>query len=97
MATKKQKKDKLDGLTERQKNIVRLREKLNQPDPQAIHVFTPYKIITYIFNIVFPPYALYRIWNKNSEFNKNEKGIQTAVCLIYVMVLISLLINGGIL
>ncbi|MFR7590895.1 MAG: hypothetical protein ACLUVC_05570 [Longibaculum sp.] len=94
MATKKQKKDKMDGLTDRQKHIVELREKLNQPDPNAIHVFTKYKIITYIFNIVFPPYALYRIWNKNSEFNKNEKGIQTAVCIIYVMVLISLLMGG---
>lgn len=95
MATKKQKKDKLDGLTERQKNIVRLREKLNQPDPQAVHAFTKYKMITYVFNIVFPPYALYRIWNKNSEFNSNEKGIQTGVCIIYVIVLITLLINGG--
>lgn len=94
MATKKQKKDKMDGLTDRQKHIVELREKLNQPDPNAIHVFTSYKIITYIFNILFPPYALYRIWNKNSEFNKNEKGIQTAVCIIYVMVLISLLMGG---
>ena len=94
MATKKQKKDKMDGLTDRQKHIVELREKLNQPDPNAIHVFTKYKIITYIFNIVFPPYALYRIWNKNSEFNKNQKGIHTAVCITYVMVLISLLMGG---
>ena len=29
MATKKVKKDKMDGLTERQKNIIRLRQKLN--------------------------------------------------------------------
>lgn len=94
MATKKQKKDKLDGLTDRQKHIVELREKLNQPDPNTIHVFTPYKIITYIFNILFPPYALYRIWNKNSEFNKNEKGIQTAVCVIYIIVLLSILTGG---
>lgn len=94
MATKKVKKDKLDRLTERQKNIVRLREKLNAPDPDAVHPFTKYKLITYIFNIVFPPYALYRIWNKKSEFNQNEKGIQTAVCIIYVIVLISLLKEG---
>lgn len=94
MATKKQKKDKMAGLTDRQKHIVELREKLNQPDSNAIHVFTSYKIITYIFNILFPPYALYRIWNKNSEFNKNEKGIQTAVCIIYIMVLFSLLMGG---
>ena len=89
MATKKQKKGQMDGLTERQKHIVELREKLNKPDPNAIRVFTLYKIITYIFNILFPPYALYRIWNKNSE-----KGIQTAVCIIYMIVLFTLLTGG---
>ena len=46
MATKKQKKGQMDGLTERQKHIVELREKLNKPDPNAIRVFTLYKIIT---------------------------------------------------
>lgn len=94
MATKKVKKDRLDGLTDRQKNIVRLREKMNAPDPNAVRPFTKYKIITYIFNIVFTPYALYRIWNKKSEFNSSEKGIQTAVCIIYVIVLISLIMEG---
>ena len=48
MATKKQKKGQMDGLTERQKHIVELREKLNKPDPNAIRVFTLYKIITYM-------------------------------------------------
>lgn len=94
MATKRKKKKQYEDLTDRQKNIVRLREKLNQPDPEDVHPFTRYKIITYIFNIVFPPYALYRIWNKNSEFNSSEKGIQTAVCIIYVVVLIQLLMGG---
>ena len=87
MATKRVKKDKMDGLTDRQKNIVRLREKLNAPDHNEVHVFTKYKIITYIFDIVFPPYALYRIWKKDSPFNTQEKGIQTAVCIIYMIVL----------
>lgn len=90
---KRVKKDKLDGLTERQKNIVRLREKLNAPDPDAVHVFTKYKIITYIFNILFTPYALYRIWCKKSEFNSNEKMIQTGVCVIYLFMLCSILLQ----
>jgi len=94
MATKKEKKDKLRGLSERQKNIVRLREKLNAPDPEEVKVFTKYKIVTYIFNIVFPPYALYRIWGKKSPFNSNEKMIQTSVCVIYMVVLISMLLGG---
>lgn len=94
MAAKKQKKDKTDGLTEQQKNIIRLRKKLNAPDPDAIHPFTKYKIITYIFNILFTPYALYRIWCKKSEFTKREKGVQTMVCVVYLVVLASMLIGG---
>lgn len=93
MATKKVKKDKYDGLTTRQKHIVELREKLNAPDPEAIHVFTKYKLITYVFNIFFSPYALYRIWCKKSEFNSNEKMIQTMVCIIYVIILVKLLLE----
>lgn len=96
MATKKVKNDRLEGLTDRQKNIVRLREKLNQPDPNAIHVFTKYKMITYVFNILFPPYALYRIWRKDAPFNSNERIIQTGVCVVYVLVLISVLTGGAI-
>lgn len=87
MATKRKKRDPYEGLTDRQKNIIRLRNKLNQPDPNEIHVFTKYKIITYIFDILFPPYALYRIWKKNSPFNNTEKGIQTSVCIIYMLTL----------
>ena len=94
MATKKQKKDKYDGLTDRQKHIVELRENLNKPDPEAVKVFTKYKIITYIMNILFPPYALYRIWCQKSEFNGNEKMIQTMVCVIYIFVLITILTGG---
>lgn len=94
MAKKKQKKVQYEGLTERQKNIVRLREKLNQPDPDQVKVFTRYKMVTYVFNILFPPYSLYRIWNEKSEFNANEKGIQSAVCIIYMVVLAILLLGG---
>lgn len=93
MATKKVKKDKYEGLTERQIHIIKLREQLNKPDPDAVHVFTKYKIITYIFNIVFPPYALYRIWCKKSEFNTNERIIQTLVCVIYVYCLVKILLG----
>lgn len=88
-------KEKEEGLTERQKNIARLRAKLNEADPDDIKVFTKYKIMTYIFNIIFPPYSLYRIWKNRSPFNTNEKIIQTSVCSIYMVVLASTLINGG--
>lgn len=94
---KKQANNEYKGLSERQKNIVRLRNKLNQPDPHEVHPFSKYKLITYVFNIVFPPYALYRIWDKGSDFNNNEKGIQTAVCIIYMIILVSAVFNGSIL
>lgn len=93
MATKKVKKDKYEGLTERQIHIIELREKLNKPDPDAVNVFTKYKIITYVCNILCPPYALYRIWCKKSEFNKNEKMIQTMVCVAFVYCLIKILLG----
>ena len=67
MASKVKKKQNLQGLTEQQKHIVKLRNELNKPDPHQVKAFTLYKIITYVFNVLFPPYALYRIWCKKSE------------------------------
>lgn len=85
----------MNELTERQQNIARLRAKLNQKDPNAIKVFTKYKIITYIFNIVFPPYSLYRILKKDSPFSMNEKIVQAGLCVGYMVILLTILINGG--
>ena len=84
-----------EKLTDRQENIARLRAKLNQVDPDAINPFTKYKIITYVFNIIFPPYSLYRIWKKQSPFKGNERIVQTSVCVIYMIVLFSVFSNGG--
>lgn len=86
---------KMNGLTERQENIARLRTKLNKEDPDAINVFTKYKIITYIFNVVFPPYSLYRILKKDSPFSMNEKIVQAGLCVGYMVILLIILINGG--
>lgn len=94
MATKKAKRDELKGLSKRQINIIRLRQKLNTPDPQAIKVFTKYKIITYIFVILFPPYALYRLWSKQSPFQKQEQMVQTVVTLVYSYLVIINFIGG---
>ncbi len=84
---KRVKKD--DGLTLRQKNILKMRKQLNTPDPNAIRPFGKYKVITYVFNILFPPYALYRIWKKGSPFCITEQVGQTMVCVIYMFALIS--------
>lgn len=91
MATKKPNRklsnEELRGITKRQDNIIKLRNKLNEKDPNAIKPFTTYKVITYVFDIVFPPYALYRIWCKKSTFTQPEKMIQSAVCIIYMIIL----------
>ena len=92
MATKRVKKLKTDGLTLRQQNILKMKEELNKPDPNAIKPFGKYKTLTYIFNIIFPPYALYRIWKNGSPFCVTEKVGQTMVCSLYMLVLLSYVI-----
>ncbi|MGN0984677.1 MAG: hypothetical protein ACI4OI_07525 [Gemmiger sp.] len=69
-------------MTEQQMHIQKMRDELNAPDPNDPHVFTKYKLLTYPFDVLFPPYALYRIWCKKSEFNRTEKMVQTALCVL---------------
>ena len=93
MATKikkrTQRRDTMIDLNARQKHIVELRNKLNKPDPHQVKAFTKYKTITYISNVLFPPYALYRIWCRKSEFNHVEKLTQSLVAiLIFVIFLL---------
>lgn len=80
MAAQKKKKQKTtyyqvtpQATTEQQLRIQKMRDELNAPDPNDPHVFTRYKKITYPFVVLFPPYALYRIWckNQNSVSGKN--------------------------
>jgi hypothetical protein len=94
MATKKTSRDELYHITKRQANILRLRKKLNTPDPHATKVFTRYKIITYICVIFLPPYALYRLWSKNTTFNRQEQIVQTMVLALYVYILIKTILSG---
>ena len=44
------------------------------------------------FNVLFPPYALYRIWCKKSEFTKIERYAQSvvAVTILCMFVLLQL-------
>lgn len=94
MATKKKRTTKeLKGLTKRQDNIIRLRKKLNQPDPDAVKPFTAYKVITYFCIVFLPPLAIYRLWCKKSTFKRSEQMVETAVCLIYVFVLVARLLQ----
>lgn len=89
MACKKQKRTyhylRPEASSEQQLRIQKMREELNAPDPNDPHVFTRYKKITYPFVVLFPPYALYRIWCKKSEFNSREKMVQTALCVLIMI------------
>lgn len=73
------------AMTEQQMRIQKMRDELNAPDPNDPHVFTRYKVLTYPFDVLFPPYALYRIWCKKSEFNKTEKIVQSALCVLIML------------
>lgn len=72
---------KQTGLTPRQERINELRAKLNAPDPEEIHPFTRYKLLTYLFVLFLPlvPVGLYRIWKPDTEFSPKEQKIWTAV------------------
>ena len=54
---------------------------------------TSNKKITYPFVVLFPPYALYRIWCKKSEFSQREKYVQTAVCVLILFYFIAFRLN----
>lgn len=76
----------------RKENIMDLKQQLNTPRPNEIRAFTRYKLATYLWNIVLPPYGLYRLWSKQSEFCLSEKVAQSFVVTMYVTTLIQSLI-----
>ena len=90
MAAQKKKKQKTtyyqvtpQATTEQQLRIQKMRDELNAPDPNDPHVFV----------VLFPPYALYRIWCKKTEFNQREKYVQTAVCVLILFYFIAFRLN----
>ncbi|MDD3027134.1 MAG: hypothetical protein PHI41_03670 [Erysipelotrichaceae bacterium] len=76
----------------RKENIMDLKQQLNTPSQNSIKAFTRYKLATYVCNIVVPPYGLYRLWSRQSEFCLSEKIAQTFVVSVYVTTLIQSLI-----
>lgn len=71
----------------RKEHIVELRTQLNNKSRGSIITISRYKIITYFFNFVFPPYGLYRVWCKKSEFGYTEKIGQSFVVMLYLVTL----------
>jgi len=78
-------------VTERQKHIEELRASLNAPDPEEIHPFTRYKMITYLCVVLFPlvPYAFYRIWCGKTEFSPREQKVWTALIAAVALYMVS--------
>lgn len=65
MASKVKKKQNLQGLTEQQKHIIKLRNELNKPDPHQVKAFTLYKIIMFYFRHMH--YIESGVRNRNSQ------------------------------
>ena len=78
----------------RKQHIRELTDQLNQPNSDEIHPFTKYKLVTYILIFVFPPYAMYRVWKKDSSFTSIEQIAETFVEIVYVISLLSLVLDG---
>lgn len=56
--------------------------------------FTRWKLITYAWVIFLPPYGLYRVWSKKSEFRRSEQVVWTMIVLAYLGYLIQFLLQG---
>lgn len=83
----KQKAESAVPMTETQKHIKELREKLNKTDSNEIRPFTIYKILTYLCVLILPlvPVALFRIWYPRTEFTQKEQLIWTSVIVVIAL------------
>ena len=98
MGRAKQKKPKAAlgfQLNDTQKNINRIRKRMNRLDmeQEKVKMFTKYKLWTYMWVFLFPPYGMYRVWKKNSTFTYSERMIQTITCVTYTVVLINIFLT----
>jgi hypothetical protein len=57
-------------------------------------VFTRQRIITYFWLIFVPPWGLYRVLRRDSEFRRSEKWVWTMIALITMITLVKLIIAG---
>lgn len=57
-------------------------------------VFTRQRIITYLWLIFVPPWGLYRVIRKDSEFRRSEKWVWTMIVGITLITLVKLIIAG---
>lgn len=79
----------LQDISIEQKKVRDLRKRINRRDLEAekINYYTPYKNWTYAWIFLFPPYGWYRLWNKNTEFRRQEQLLLMMVSVVYVIAL----------
>lgn len=93
MGKEKNRKKNKDGkieLTETQKNIIKIRKRMNRRDleEEKFNGFAKEKLWTYLWIFLFPPYGLYRLFDQKNGFLKQQKIVWCIVCVVYVLCLI---------
>lgn len=77
-------------LTDTQKNIVKIRKRMNRRDieEEKFNGFAKPKLWTYLWIFLFTPYGLYRLFDKKNGFLKQQKVVWTIVAIVYVCCLL---------
>ncbi|WP_394523407.1 hypothetical protein [Lacrimispora sp. JR3] len=57
-------------------------------------VFSRERMLSYLWIIFFPPYGLYRVWNKASSFRRSEKWVWTMMIMVSMITFLKLIITG---
>lgn len=57
-------------------------------------VFTRERIKTYFWLIFAPPFGLYRVLSRKSEFRRSEHWVWTMIVLITLVTYVKLIITG---
>lgn len=82
-------------LTDTQKNIIQIRKRMNRRaiEEEKFNGFTKAKLWTYLWIFLFPPYGIYRLFDRKNEFLYQQKVVWVIVALVYVICIINQFIN----
>lgn len=62
--------------------------------PMQKNYFTKAKAFTYLMMFLCPPYALYRIWKKHQDMDRDDRFVLTLTTLVYCYVLIAFVVES---
>ncbi|WP_202709239.1 hypothetical protein [Sporosalibacterium faouarense] len=66
--------------------------KREQSTMQFKRIFSKKRIITYLCLMFLAPYGIYRVWYKDSTFNKVEKYLWTFIFIMLISKLVNLIL-----